>query len=85
MSTPKKRPGLPPSTEIFTEGVDPLVVQLRKEQVRQGLSNYRLGLMCGLSPQKLGQMWKGTAPTLHSVRKVLEALRKGNPKFTPTP
>lgn len=79
----RKARGNPRSTEIHHQGVDPLVVALRTEQVRQGLSNYRLGLMSGLSPQKLGQMWKGSAPTLPSVRKVLDALRQGNASFTP--
>jgi hypothetical protein len=58
-------------------------VQLRTEQVRQGLSDYALGLATGLSPQKLGTMWRGTVPTLTTLRKVLEALRKGSPAFDP--
>lgn len=78
---PPKRPGLPPSTTIYTEGVDPIVVKLRTEQVRQRLSDYALGQLSGVHPSRLGQMWKGAMPSLKAVRAVLDALRKGNPKF----
>ena len=81
METPRKTRGAPPSTTIHTEGVDPLVVALRTEQVRQRLSDYALGLATGISPARLGKIWKGTVPSLSAVRKVADVLKKGNPKF----
>lgn len=81
MDTPRKTRGAPASTTIYTEGVDPLVVQLRTEQVRQGLSDYALGLATGLGPARLGKMWKGATPSLDAVRKVAKALQKANPAF----
>ncbi len=77
----RKTRGAPANTTIYTEGVDPLVVQLRTEQVRQGLSDYALGLATGLSPARLGKMWKGAGPSLDAVRKVTTALQKRNPDF----
>lgn len=70
------------STVIYTEGVDPLVVKLRTEQVRQGLSDYALGLATGLSPSRLGKMWRGAAPSLPVLRTIEAALRANAPDFT---
>lgn len=82
MVTEHRTRGAQPDRSIHTEGVDPLLVKLRTEQVRQGLSNYALSLQCGVSPQRLGSMWKGgTAPGLKAVRAIITALRKGNPAF----
>ena len=81
MDTPRKTRGAPANTTVYTEGVDPLVVQLRTEQVRQGLSDYALGLATKLSPARLGKMWKGATPSLDAVRKVTKALQVRNPSF----
>ena len=77
-----KPPGLPRNTTIYTDGVDPVVVALRTEQVRQGLSDYALGLATGIGPQKLGKLWRGTAPSLPVLRRIYTALRERNSKFT---
>jgi hypothetical protein len=79
--TTRKTRGVPAGTKIYTQGVDPFVVQLRTEQVRQGLSDYALGLATGITPARLGKMWKGTKPTLEALRKIQEHLVQGNPKF----
>lgn len=84
MTAPKRNPGAPASTTIWREGVDPLIIQLRTEQVRQGLSDYRLGQLTGLAPARLGKVWRGTMPSLIVVRRIIEALRQGNPSFTVT-
>lgn len=76
------RPGLPRNTTIYTEGVDPLVVALRTEQVRQGLSDYALAKLAGTQPQKLGNTWRGTAPSLPFVRRIAQVLKDRNPAFT---
>lgn len=81
MPTTKRTTGPKPNTEIYTEGVDPLIVQLRTEQVRQGLSDYALGLATGLSPDRLGKVWRGQMPSMKVVRRVITHLRKGNPAF----
>jgi len=78
------------STKILTRGIDPLVVQLRTEQVRQGLSDYALAKLLTedtgskVAPSTLGKLWKGKAsPNLTRVRSILTALRRpdGNPGF----
>lgn len=74
--------GRQPSTTIYTDGVDPIIVKLRTEQVKQGLSDYALGLATGIGPSKLGKTWKGTGATLKTIRAILDHLRVKNPKFT---
>lgn len=79
------------STKILTRGIDPIVVKLRTEQVRLGLSSYALakdvsevsGKM--VTAGTLGTLWSGRAnPNLDRVRDILTALRKYNPDFTLT-
>lgn len=76
------------STKIWTKGVDPLVVKLRTEQVRQGVSDYRIGKAIGMEPSSIGSMWKGKrgSPSLSTLRPIVEFLRRpesegGNPGF----
>lgn len=80
---PKPRPGLPPSTTIWTEGVDPMVLCARKEQVRQQLSDYKLSQLCeGIpTPAGLGQIWRGRSVRLPDLRRIEAGLQVGNPKF----
>lgn len=80
MSTSRTR-GTAPNRTVYTEGVDPIVVQLRQEQVRQGLSDYALSLRCKVSPQRLGQLWRGRTTTLRTLRTIIATLREGNPAF----
>lgn len=77
----RKTRGAPRNTTIYTEGVDPLVVQLRTEQVRQGLSDYALAQITGLTPVRLAGMWRGRGPTLKALRTIEAALRHTNPAF----
>ena len=71
------------NTTITTKGVDPLVVSLRREQVRQGISNYALikamGYKHGMS---LAPMWTGkVSPTVSTLRRVEAILQRANPSF----
>lgn len=84
MSKTIKTRGIPPNRTIYTEGVDPIVVQLRTEQVAQELSDYALGLATGIGPSVLGKLWRGTAPTLAVLRKIEAHLRIANPSFAIT-
>ncbi|WKZ67159.1 MAG: hypothetical protein QY325_04335 [Flavobacteriales bacterium] len=84
MSTAKRTPGAPAGSTIWREGVDPIIIQLRTEQVRQGLSDFRLGQRTGLSPSRLGRVWRGSMPSLAVVRRILTALREANPTYTLT-
>lgn len=81
MNTERKTRGAPASTTIHTEGIDPIIVQLRTEQVRQKLSDYALGQLTGISPARLGKVWRGGGTSLPNVRRVLDALKRGNPRF----
>lgn len=88
MSTPTDGRAKKRSTKILTRGIDPIVVKLRTEQVRQGMSDYRLAIELSkqtgstVDPSTLGKLWKGKAnPNLDRVREVLNALRVGNPEF----
>lgn len=72
------------NTTITTKGVDPLVVSLRREQVRQGMSNYALikamGYKHGMS---LALMWTGkVSPTVGTLRRIEAILQRGNPSFS---
>jgi transcriptional regulator with XRE-family HTH domain len=76
--------------KILVRGIDPLVVKLRTEQVRQGLNNAQLGDLMGIQGQSLERVWTGTShPTTRLMRKILKALRRpesegGNPDFVLT-
>lgn len=77
--------GTPADVTIYTDGVDPMIVKLRTEQVRQGLSNYALSIATGIGPDRLGKLWKGESePNFKVVRKIIDALRARNPKFKVT-
>jgi hypothetical protein len=84
------------STKILSRGIDPIVVKLRTEQVRQELSDYALSALISKSSDStvtastLGKIWKGKAsPGLVRIRSILAALRRpkeqgGNPGFVLT-
>lgn len=73
------------STKPASKEADPLIQELRKEQLRQELSNYHLGRSLGVEGSSLTRIWNGTnTPGLPMIRKIIEVLREGNPKFTVT-
>lgn len=73
------------STKKASKDADPIIRALRNEQVRQGMSDYRLGMELGISPSYLHKLWKGDySPKVETVRKIHDVLKRGNPELSVT-
>lgn len=75
MNKPKMKPA--------AKNADPMIKAIRNEQIRQGISDYKLGPELGISSSSLVRIWNATnMPGVPMIRRIVEVLRKENPNFT---
>jgi hypothetical protein len=83
--TPRRRRGRPSphAYTVWTDGVDPMVVALRREHLAQGIANAALAREARIPHSRLMQIWRGQrAASVRMLRRLEGILQRGNPDFS---